>query len=79
MFVTTWIKLVFSLCLEQCVNQVICGRIMLIPSIWMCVVEHTKSTMLDSKLNYREYCICLEKPEFTHCSDLETDHIKKSH
>lgn len=52
MFVTTWIKLVFSLCLEQCVNQVICGRIMLIPSIWMCVVEHTKSTMLDSKLIY---------------------------
>ena len=51
-FITAWIKLVFNLCLEQCVNQVICGRIMLIPSIWICVVEHTKSTTLDGKLIY---------------------------
>ena len=31
----------FSLCLElQCVNQVICGCVMFILSIWMCAVEH---------------------------------------
>jgi len=42
----------FSLCLEQCVNQVICGCIMFIPSIWMCAVEHMKSTMLGGKLIY---------------------------
>ena len=34
-------------------NQVICGRITFIPSIWMCAVEHRiKSTMLDGKLIY---------------------------
>ena len=29
---SAWIKLMFILCLEQCVNQVICGCIMFIPS-----------------------------------------------
>ena len=42
----------FSLCLEQCVNQVICECVMFIPSIWMCAVEQTKSTTLGGKLIY---------------------------
>ena len=29
----------FSLCSERCVNQVICGCITFIPSIWMWAVE----------------------------------------
>ena len=84
-----------SLCLElQCVNQVICGCVMFILSIWMCAVEHTKSTTLDGKLTVNsliensqekmssrcllEYCtVCLEKPGFTHCSDLENRPYQK--
>ena len=31
-------------------SQVICGCVMFILSIWMCAVEHTKSTTLDGKL-----------------------------
>ena len=85
----------FSLCLElQCVNQVICRCVMFILSIWMCAVEHTKSTTLGGKLTVNsliensqekmssrcllEYCtVCLEKPGFTHCSDLENRSYQK--
>ena len=35
----------FSLCIEQCVNQVICGCIMFIPSIWMCAVEYVRKNL----------------------------------